>query len=155
MEFAKRGKELENKISEELQKSLKVYNQSLTFINTQILLGVLQRIPAINLKTNKKRVSGVRIQSLAVKVKPPKRDNIKPDISYGLNNFAKYFPVLLELVELKINTEKLASEIIKTNRQISNLENKLDKIDSDIKYIQDTLQEKQNLEKATLIKIFN
>ena len=46
----------------------------------------------------------------------------------------------------------MAYEILKTNRQISNIEKKIEEFTHQIKWIQSTLQEKDNLEKSTLIK---
>jgi hypothetical protein len=60
----------------------------------------------------------------------------------------------LELSQLKINTLRIAAEIEKTNRQIQNLEKKTEDIEAEIKFIENALNEKSNLEKATLIKIF-
>ncbi len=155
LNLSKKGKELEGKISSEVQKALEVYGQSITFTDTLSLLNLLSPVPALKLDTQKKRISGVYVQNLNLKVKPPKRKKIKAGISKGLNNFAKYLPILLELIQLKLNCQKIAEEITKTNRQISNLEKKIENIEDDIKFINSALQEKQNLEKATLIKIFN
>ncbi len=155
LNLSKKGKELEKKISSEVQKALEIYSQSITFTDTLSLLKLLTQVPALKLDTQKKRISGVYVQNLNLKVKPPKREKIKTGISKGLNSFAKYLPILLELIQLKLNCQKIAEEITKTNRQISNLEKKIENIEDDIKFINSALQEKQNLEKATLIKIFN
>jgi H(+)-transporting ATP synthase subunit D len=155
LDLSKKGKELEKKISSEIKKALEIYSQSITFTDTLSLLNLLEAIPALKLNTQKKRISGVYVQNLNLQVKPPTRNKIKVGITKGLNNFAKYLPILLELIQLKLNCQKIAEEITKTNRQISNLEKKIENIEDDIKFINSALQEKQNLEKATLIKIFN
>ena len=53
---------------------------------------------------------------------------------------------------MKLNTKRIASEILKVNRQISNLERKVEDILAQIKYIQNSLMEKENFEKSVLIK---
>lgn len=154
LKFAKRGRDLEREVSFNLQKILKTYAGGLTFISSQSLLNFLTPIPSLNLKVAKKRISGVYVDDLNLELKIPSRKNLKTFLNQTLRAFASFFPKLVSLSNLKINCQRVAREIEKTNRQIQNLENKIENIDNEIKFIETALNEKSNLEKATLIKIF-
>lgn len=155
LDLAKQGKILENRIAKELSLVLKNYNQSLAFVTVEDLVKNLPKLPVMDLKVFKKRVSGVYVDNLNINLASIKRENLKSSIIEPLTLFANYFPILLELSQLKINCTRIALEIKKVSRQISNLENKIQEVDQEIKFIDNALMEKTNLEKATLIKIFN
>lgn len=154
LEFASKGKKLEKKVSSQISQILNSYRTGLTFVSSQTLFENLKSAPSLNLNVSKKRVSGVYIDSLDLKTKIPDRKDLKTDIETSLKAFGWFFPILLELSQLKINTLRIAAEIEKTNRQIQNLEKKTEDIEAEIKFIENALNEKSNLEKATLIKIF-
>ena len=154
LEFASKGKKLEKKVSSQISQILSSYRTGLTFVSSQTLFENLQSTPSLNLNVSKKRVSGVYIDSLDLQTKIPDRKDLKADIETSLKAFGWFFPILLELSQLKINTLRIAAEIEKTNRQIQNLEKKTEDIEAEIKFIENALNEKSNLEKATLIKIF-
>lgn len=155
LELSRRGRDLEKKLSKDLQSFLSVYEKSLTFVSAESLLENIDKTPALGLEVKKKRLSGVSVRDLSITIKPPKRTNLRKDLNVSLNQAAKIFPLLMELIQLKLNCEKMAHEILKTNRQISNIEKKIEEFGEQVKWIQSTLQEKDNLEKSTLIKIFN
>jgi len=155
LELAQKGKKLEQELSEGIQKVLDIYHKSITFTDTKKLIESLTKIPAMKLAVGKKKMSGVYITKLNIDVKKPEREDLKDDLRIGLNNFSKILPLVLQVSQLKLNCSKISTEITKTSRQISNLERKMDDIDQQSKFIRATLQEKENLEKATLIKIFN
>jgi len=154
LEFARRGKLIEQSLFKEFSVVLNTYEKSLTFVSVESLFKNLPAIPAMLFKSVRKRLSGVYIQNFSIKIEAPARENIKIDIQNSLTDFSYLFPLMLELVQLKINTKFLAEEILKTNRQIANLEEKTLNTQADIKFIQTALNEKENFEKATLIKIF-
>jgi vacuolar-type H+-ATPase subunit D/Vma8 len=154
LELSKKGKALEQKLAFELNSILAKYYQDLTFINLQDLIDSLSFIPSSNLHIAKKRISGVFIETLEYQLKPPHRTHLKSHLQESLDRFAEYFPLLLEISQLKLNCTKLASEIQKVNRQIANLEQKQISLDEEIKFITNFLNEKDSLEKAILIRIF-
>jgi vacuolar-type H+-ATPase subunit D/Vma8 len=114
----------------------------------------LVRSPATFLTITKKRVSGVYIDSINIEVLPPTRDMLKRQVQGVLEDFADMFPVFIELIQLKLNCSHIAQEILKTNRQIANLEKTIETINGNIKYIRSVLSDKENLEKGILMKIF-
>jgi vacuolar-type H+-ATPase subunit D/Vma8 len=154
LEFATKGKKLEKQVSTQITSILNAYRSGLAFVSSQALFESLKSKPSLNLSISKKRVSGVYVDSLNLQTKIPKREELKFDIATSLESFGHFFPLLLELSQLKINTLRIAAEIDKTNRQIQNLERKIEDIEAEIKFIENALNEKSNLEKATLIKIF-
>jgi vacuolar-type H+-ATPase subunit D/Vma8 len=154
LEFAQKGRDLELKVSKEMEQIMALYSSSLSFVSSIALISALLKTPATLLQVTKKRISGVYVDEIEIQIKKPKRTNIKKPIQKSLDLFAEFFPLVLELSQLKINTQKIAKEIKKTSAQISNLERKIESIEAEIKFIENTLNEKSNLEKATLIKIF-
>jgi vacuolar-type H+-ATPase subunit D/Vma8 len=155
LDLARQGKNLENQVSKDLEIVLKNYNQSLSFVTIEDLVKNLPNQPTTKIEIIKKRISGVYTDNLKISLVTPKRDNLKALVSKPLSLFASYFPILLEVSQLKINCTRISNEIKKVSRQISNLENKIQEIKEQIKFIDNALMEKTNLEKATLIKIFN
>ena len=103
----------------------------------------------------RKRTFGVYLSQINLDLAIPVRPTLKLDIQTSLTGFAKFFPLILEIAQLRLNCTRIAKEIEKTNRQISNLETRLENLKADEKFITTSLNEKQNLEKATLIKIFS
>lgn len=154
LDMAKAGRVLELETREFVSQVVHNYRQSLTFSSTSALLDALPDEPAHRLQVQRKRVSGVYMDTLSYQGVDPQRPTIKTLISKPLSDFAKIFPKLLELSQLKINIQRLAQEIQKVSRQIINLEKKMDQTEEQIKYITMMLNEKANFEKATLIKIF-
>ncbi len=155
LEMSREGKQLEKKVSKELQKILSQYDRSMIFVSSEALNSILEQVPVMDLVTQKKRVSGVYVDTLKITLRKPKRKGLKKDIKLSLDIFANYFSIILKLSQIRLNVQKVAVEIQKVSRQISNLENKMDSIASQIKFIQSALMEKSNFEKATLIKVFN
>jgi vacuolar-type H+-ATPase subunit D/Vma8 len=152
LDMARKGKVLEQNVSKEIQIILSLYESSLTFTSSESLILALENIPTTKLSIEKKRISGVYVDLLKIIVKRPVRKFLKPSLKISLDFFANYFPILLELTQMKLNTKRIASEILKVNRQISNLERKVEDILAQIKYIQNSLMEKENFEKSVLIK---
>jgi len=154
LDLSRRGRNLEQELSKDLSGVLAAYESSLTFVSAHSLLKNLTTVPAILFRSVRKRMSGVYIQNFSITIQPPQRPSLKTDITSSLSAFAHVFPVVLELAQLKINCTRLANEILKTNRQISNLERRTDETNGQIKFIKSALEEQANFEKATLISIF-
>lgn len=154
LELARKGKEMENQLSSDLQLVLDKYNLATTFVSVQKLVEILPSEGSMNLEVSKKRTSGVYLNNLKLGLKIPERNHLRVDIRQSLTDFAKFLPLILELSQLKLNCARIAEEIEKTNRQISNLETRIDNMHQQSKFITTSLNEKENLEKATLIKIF-
>jgi vacuolar-type H+-ATPase subunit D/Vma8 len=154
LDLAREGKRLEQKLNSDLQLILSKYQQSLTFVSSQELLLNLPPVPGIRVKTGKKRISGVWVEDIQVEGQTPLRKQLKPEITASLTLFPSYFPLLIQLSTLKINCLKIAQEIQKVNRQISNLDQKIENLIQETKKIQNILSERENLEKAVLIKLF-
>lgn len=155
IELATQGKLLEQKLAKQMALIMRKYALATSVISIESLIDELVSMPAIDLEIIKKRISGVYVENLKVEIKPPVRSRLKKDIAEALDLFADFFPMVLELTQLRINCQKIAIQIQKTSRQISNLERKMEDIDAQTKFIKNALNEKNNLEKATLIKIFN
>ena len=154
IDLCRRGKELEREVGSGLDTILSKYNQSLAFVSTDELVSKLDRVAATNLSVKKKRVSGVAIKELSIDVKNPERTGIKSDIKDSLSSMGGYMPKLIELIQLKNTCDKIAKEILKTNRQISAIDGKIENTKGNIKWIKQVLEEKSNLEKSVLINIF-
>ncbi len=154
LEQARRGKQLEKQLSRDLRKVLDRYKQATTFTNIQKLISNLPLEPIMELDVQKKRTSGVYLNHLKLDLQLPSRPYVKHDIRESLNHFGRFFPLILEITQIKLNCMRIAKEIEKTNRQISNLENRIENLTIEEKFITTSLNEKANLEKATLIKIF-
>ena len=133
---------------------IKLYDSSTALISNSSLAKSLEPLPATSLSVEKKRITGVYIESFNLQVQNPLRSGLKPAIKSIFEIFGRIFPDFVKLAQMKSNCTKISKEIIKTNRQINNLENKIVEIAADIKYINSALQEKANSEKAVLIKIF-
>jgi vacuolar-type H+-ATPase subunit D/Vma8 len=157
LELAKQGKILEQKVSNQISKLISNYDSSMAFLSSQELELLLTKDPVkvMNLQIHKKRISGVYVDELKIHLVPPHRDYLKFDIRSILKVFANFLPIILELSQLKLNTQRMSQEIQKVNRQISNLENKISDINTQIKFIRNALMEKENFEKSVSIKLFN
>ena len=154
LDLARKGKALEKEVSGNLNVLIAEYLTSLGLIPSQSLINALPSIACMDLDVTKKRISGVYIEFLTLHLNIPRRPLLKSNIATSLTNFGEYFPSILELSQLKINCQNIANEIKKVNRQIANLDQKIISIESEIKYITNVLNEKANLEKAVLIKLF-
>jgi vacuolar-type H+-ATPase subunit D/Vma8 len=110
--------------------------------------------PSTYLHVSKKRVSGVRIDSIHVEVSAQPKEKLKKSVQIKLNDFSYSFPFIIKLAQLKLNCNNISQEILKTNRQIANLEKKIEDIDDTIKQIKAVLSDRENLEKGILIKLF-
>jgi len=152
---AKRGKQLEQQLSQDLQKVIDYYQLSTVFTSLLDLTNSLTPQQTMHLTVKRKRTFGVYLSQINLDLAIPVRPTLKLDIQASLAGFAKFFPLILEIAQLKLNCTRIAKEIEKTNRQISNLETRLENLKADEKFITTSLNEKQNLEKATLIKIFS
>ena len=155
VELSIEGKKLEKQLSSKIKIILDNYFSSLTFIDFEKLIENLPAQPSTNLKVDIKKSSGVYIKNLKLELQSPDRSYLKPDLQKSLTIFADFLALILEYSQIRINCQEIADQILKTNRQISNLERKIEDIDLDTKKIKSTLEEISNLEKATLIKIFN
>ncbi len=155
LQQAKRGKQLEQQLSQDLQKVMDNYQVNTVFTNLPDLLEQLTQQPTLHLSVKRKRTFGVYLNQLSLDLAIPNRASLNPKVQDALNGFARFFPLILEIAQLKLNCERIAKEIEKTNRQISNLETRLENLKAEEKFITTSLNEKQNLEKATLIKIFS
>jgi len=154
LELAKEGKMLEQKIGKNKLEFLDEYNRALNFVSLSNLKNNIDRDAKMDLHITKKRISGVYLENFNINIFAPKRTSLKTSISDSFEKFTNLFPDFLMLVQLTLNVEKIAIEIEKTNRLINNLEKKVESIIHETKVISTTLNEKENLEKATLIKIF-
>lgn len=158
LEMARTGQQVEAKLREHIDGYLAKYNGATVFVSTQELLDELAELTkteGLRILLEKKRLSGVYVNNFVIASVPPERDYLKPVLRDILTNFGELFKEILHVSQLKLNVENLAQEIHKTNRQLSNLEQKIAKIESDIKYIKAALMERENYEKSVLMKIFN
>lgn len=155
LDLSAKGKQKQKIVSNIWSIFFKKYNQDLSLINVPKLLKNI--FPPLKSKTkiSTKRFSGVYLDQIELAVEDGQRQNLKPSINSSLTTFKDIFPEFIQLAQTKSNCLKISREIIRTNRQISNLENKSIEIDSQIKYIENALLEKSNAEKAILIKIFS
>ncbi len=154
LNLSRKGKEMEQKMSKDLSKILSLYDKNLSFISAKAILDNLTNEPAVNLTVKKKRLSGVQVQDLQIEVNPPKREIFKQGIRTSLEKMGQYLPTLLELVQLRQTCASLGIEILKTGRQISAIEGRIEETEAQVKWIKSTLDEKSNLEKSILITIF-
>ena len=154
LDIAKQGKILEERLQKDQKNVLGFYDQALTFVSYDSLNHNIEEDTSLDLTTSKKKISGVQIENLSIDLSPKDRSNLKIDIRKSLNLFASIFADMIQLSQFRINTQRLSKEIQKTSRQINNLEKRLEDVGSQIKYITSRIGEKENLEKATLIKIF-
>ncbi len=155
LQLAKNGKELESKVFIERQNIVNYYLNSVNLISLTALNQHLNVRSNIQLKPTKKKLSGVSVANFEAVINIDQPNNLKFNIATSLNKFNILFPELIKLSQIKINCQNLSLEIKKVNRQISNLEQKINSTKADLKYMKQNLDEKSNLEKATLIKIFS
>lgn len=155
LQLAKQGKKLESEISTNRQAILSSYLQSLNLVSPASINLSLDFQPVLELVSSKKKISGVSIIELSAKLNLPNRQNLRLPIQITLANFANLFPNLITLSQLKTSCQSLALEIKKVARQINNLEQKTNQTQLDLKFIKQALDERSNLEKATLIKTFS
>ncbi|GAB4143904.1 MAG: hypothetical protein OHK0017_01890 [Patescibacteria group bacterium] len=154
LDMCREGKELESSLNSSLEPVLQNYDRNATFISTPNLLGHLKTQATTALKVETVRISGVLLEKINYRSKLPDRTNLKPKLAESLNAFGAYFPKILQVTQIKHNTQKIAKEILKTNRQIANLENRIEEIEQNIKFINNSINERLNFEKAVLINIF-
>ena len=102
----------------------------------------------------KKRVSGVYITTIEVETNIILQNRLKEITQNKLIHFSEIFPNIIKLTQLKLNCKLIAEEISKTNRQILNLEKKIEDINTTTKKIKSILSDKENLEKSILVKLF-
>ena len=158
LNMAREGRAAEKKLLEKIKGYLERYRGASAFVSSEELLdelNLLTKNEGLRILLRKKRLSGVYVHEFTVSAVPPEREQLKPVLQHLLTNFAGLFQEVLRVSQLKINVAKLAQEIHKTNRQLSNLEQKIGQIESNIKYIKAALMEKENYEKSVLMKIFN
>lgn len=155
LKLAREGKILEKKVSSEFEKILINYKQASYFVDKGNLFEKLSPVSTVELEITKKRISGVRVENIDIVVEATVNNDLKPKLKTALWKFANFFPELMKLEQNKLTCQKIAQEIHKVNRQINNLDKKIEDIQAQIKQIKQVLQEQSNLEKATLIKIFN
>jgi len=155
IEMLDQGKVLEIELKKEISLVLKNYQSQISLTNLLEFEHALNYIPSHDITISQKKISGVWLKNIQINLKSPFRSEIKNNLNSVLAIFGGYLPKILKLTQLKINCQLFASEIHKTNRQISNLERKIETKEKEIKFIKDALMQKESLERATLIKIFN
>lgn len=155
LKISREGKTLEEALMKKLEGYVARYTSVTAFVSVDELLNALTKSAALSLNIDKKRLSGVYVNEFDLLIEPPIRDNLKQSIQDVLYQFGDLFKEVVELSQMKSNAENLSQEIHKTNRQISNLEQKIDSISANIKYIKSALMEKENYEKSVLMKIFS
>lgn len=132
---------------------LENYYSVVSLIDIESLIKKLKIESVVNLKLSHKKVAGIQIQEVSLNIKNLTR-NLKPQIQTVFHSFNIFFETIFQISLLKQNTTKIASAIIQTNRQILNLEKKIEQNQAQIKHIKQALSEKENAEKAVMIKIF-
>jgi len=155
LNLAKNGKQKQKEVTSLWDLFFKKYIHDFGLINIKKLLQRLH--PGIKSKIiiKQKRVSGVYLDEIDLTLSNEVRNGLKSSITDSLKIFKSIFPEFVLLAQMKTNCIKISQEIVKTNRQISNLERKVDEINFEIKYMTNALLEKSNAEKAVLIKIFS
>lgn len=154
LDLSRKGKILANSVSANVDVLLNKYYSSTLLTSANNLIKVIEKVPSTNISVHKKRLSGVRINEITAIISPQENKQLKLDIAISLFDVGVFFPSLIELIQMKTSVKKISDEILKTNRQISNIERKINHYNEDIKWMKNTLQEKENLEKSILIKIF-
>lgn len=153
LELSREGKKLEFDVS----KYLKYINSSGRLFSIYDIIELNKYLfgnPSTYIHVSKKRVSGVYIDIIHIEISTSIRTKLKEIVQNKLESFSDIFPMLVKLGQLKLNCSRLAEEILKTNRQISNLEKKIEDITSITKKIRAILSDKENLEKGILMKLF-
>jgi H(+)-transporting ATP synthase subunit D len=154
LKLSKQGKEREMELMQNSSANISQFEEFFGLYDTQKLNSYLTGTPSSAVKVGKKRISGVYVDSIELEVKSSARARLKHNVQTKLDTFCDILPSFIELSQLKLNCKHIADEILKTNRQIANLEKTIDTINSDIKYIRGVLSDKENLEKGILIKLF-
>jgi len=154
LKMAREGKQKQQKLSQNWLIFLNQVKKSFSTINSQELIKQLTPKVLTKLNIKHKNITGVKTNQLDLAVGNLPRPKLKTNLSQTLSDFNLIFPEFIKLAQLKTNCLKISTEITKTNRQISNLEKKLEDISAQMKYINSALLERSNSEKATLIKIF-
>jgi vacuolar-type H+-ATPase subunit D/Vma8 len=154
LQLCSEGKQLEKSINEKRRIILSNYLRNLLLVSPVNLNLSVQKETTIEIKISKKKISGVQLKQINSLLNIPKNKHIREKIQNSLSSFGYIFPKLISLSQLKDNCLVLALEIKKVNRQILNLETKIEETNANLKWIQQSLMEKSNLEKATLIKLF-
>jgi vacuolar-type H+-ATPase subunit D/Vma8 len=154
MEMAQEGKRAEMTLSEQWRSFLSLYGNVMTFMSAQALVQQLPTVPCSFFDFSRKKVASVPVYALRFSLVPPNRSHLRKRVQSVLDVFADNIPMLLKVIQLKINCELLSQEIIKTNRQINNVKKRLEGVHADEKYIKNALMEKSNFEKAILINLF-
>jgi len=154
LKMAREGKQKQQKLSQNWLIFLNQVKKSFSTINSQELIKQLTPKVLTKLNIKHKNITCLKTNQLDLAVGNLPRPKLKTNLSQTLSDFNLIFPEFIKLAQLKTNCLKISTEITKTNRQISNLEKKLEDISAQMKYINSALLERSNSEKATLIKIF-
>jgi len=154
LKLANEGKQKQKQLSKNWLIFLNLIKKNLSLLNIKELLNQLNPKLSTKLTLKYKNVTGVHLNQLDFAIDNQPRNSLKTNLKNSLSDFNGIFPDFIKLAQLKTNCLKIATEITKTNRQISNLETKLEVMQSEIKYINAALLERSNAEKAILIKIF-
>jgi vacuolar-type H+-ATPase subunit D/Vma8 len=154
LEMANEGKDLELELRKYLSQVVANYRESTRFMSGDSISQSLLSDPKYSLSISRKRVSGVFVTLLSISMQSLGKSSLKTSLVKTFTYFNYLFPKLVSLGQKRINIIRVAAEIQKTSRQIINLERKIENTEADLKYIKMMLMEKDNFEKATLIKIF-
>ena len=154
LQLCNQGKQLEKSVNEKRKVTISNYLKNLLLVSPTNLNLSLHQKPSLEIKLSKKKISGVHLKQIDSLLNIPNNKHIRVKIQNSLISFAIIFPKLISLSKLKDNCLSLALEIKKVNRQILNLETKIEETNANVKWIQQSLMEKSNLEKATLLKLF-
>lgn len=154
LKMAKEGKQKQQSLSQNWLIFLNSVKKSFSLLNVAQLIKELSPKLQTSLTIKNKNITGVRTNLLDLTINGKPRPTLKPHLNQSFSDFTLIFPEFIKLAQLKTNCLKISTEITKTNRQISNLEKKLENMQLEIKYINSALLERSNSEKATLIKIF-
>jgi V/A-type H+-transporting ATPase subunit D len=154
LDVAREGKQKQSEISSEIEDFFLKYNSKISIIDLNTLIDNLIRQPNSYMQVNKKKISGVQVENLIIQLKKSINYQLKDDIINIINKFTEYFPQIIIISQLKKTCQIISKEIERVNRQIANLETQTLQLSEDIKQIQSVLNERDNLEKATLIQLF-
>lgn len=155
LDLAGKGKLKQKQVGDIWSVFFKKYNQDFSLINVNQLLEFIRPPLRSKNQVTRKKFSGVYLDQLTFTIQDGDRKLLTQSVNSSLSTFKNIFPEFIALTQMKLNCKKISQEIIKTNRQISNLENKSLNIQSQIKYVENALLEKSNSEKAILIKLFS
>lgn len=154
LQLCNEGKQLEKNTNSKRRIIISNYLRNLLLVSPANLNLTLDKNPSVEIKLSKKKISGVQLKQINSLLNIPTNKKIRTKIQISLTSFGHIFSDLISLSQLKDNCLTLALEIKKVNRQILNLETKIEETNTNLKWIQQSLMEKSNLEKATLIKLF-